>query len=97
MASEAFNQWWAEYKAVGDVGIVHLSASRDEVLSWFGEPDDVEATTKRRRIPRIWKYGPVEFHFSELDNLLWLVYTEEPCMEEDADEDCEGISILVRK
>jgi hypothetical protein len=47
-------------------GAIHLGMTRDEVRAVLGEPDDVGGTSRRYKIPLIWKYGDVEFHWSAL-------------------------------
>ncbi len=53
-----------------------LGATRDELRHLFGEPDDTGGTSRRRRVPTIWRYGAIEYHFGN-DGRVWLIYTED--------------------
>jgi hypothetical protein len=53
-----------------------LGATRDDLLRTLGEPDDVGGTSRSRRVPSVWKYGEIEYHFGR-DGRVWLIYTED--------------------
>jgi hypothetical protein len=54
---------------------LRLGATRDDIRALFGEPDQVGGVTRKHKQPRLWKYGPVEFHFGP-DDRLFLVYLD---------------------
>jgi hypothetical protein len=56
--------------------VVGLGATREELRQLLGDPTDTSAPTRRERVPRIWKYGEIEYHFGD-DGKVWLVYTED--------------------
>jgi hypothetical protein len=60
----------------GEFGGVHLGMSRAEVEGLFGPPDDVGGTSRRYRVPSIWKYGSFELHFQRPSGVLALVYSD---------------------
>ncbi len=47
----------------GDFNGVTLGMTRDQVRAVLGEPDDTGGTSRKQRIPSVWKYGEVELHF----------------------------------
>jgi hypothetical protein len=42
----------------------------------LGEPNHVDGTSRKQRLPLIWKYDEFEFHFGEKGK-VWLIYTED--------------------
>ena len=54
-----------EFLRTGQFGPVRLGDSMDVVRSFFGDPSAVGGTSRRRRTPRIWKYGGIEFHLTD--------------------------------
>jgi hypothetical protein len=76
--SAPFRRWYSRYKKSGELGVVRLGATPEEVREWFGEPDATsnEKPRQRRKGNGIWRYGIVEFHFFEGE--LRLVYSELP-------------------
>ncbi len=56
--------------------VAGLGATRDELRQLLGEPDQVGGTSRRQRVPQIWKYGEIEYHFGT-DGRVWLVYSED--------------------
>jgi hypothetical protein len=74
-SSKAFTLWWSEFQRTGQVGALRLGATRDDIRALFGEPDQVGGVTRKHKQPRLWKYGPVEFHFGP-DDRLFLVYLD---------------------
>lgn len=65
-----------EYLRSGSLGGVRPGDSTDNLLSLFGEPDDKGGFTGKRRIPRIWKYGDVEFHSAEDGRTISLIFCD---------------------
>ena len=53
-----------------------LVATRDELRRHLGEPDAVGGTSRKQRVPLVWKYREIEFHFGP-DGRVWLIYTED--------------------
>jgi hypothetical protein len=53
-----------------------LGATREELRRRLGEPTDTSAPTRSQRQTMVWKYGEIEYHFSD-DGRVWLVYTED--------------------
>jgi hypothetical protein len=79
MANVRFQQWYEEFASTGDICPIRLGMSRDEIRAAFGEPDDVGATSRRRREAAIWVYGGLEFHFDAgAGDELVLIYRETP-------------------
>lgn len=75
--SAAFQRWYDRFAESGDLGTVRLGVTRDDLRGWFGEPDDTARGFQRQPLSGIWRYGIVEFHFSNAGE-LFLVYTEQP-------------------
>lgn len=75
--SPAFQQWYNRYEQSGDLGSVRLGITRDDLRTWFGEPDDTACGFRRHPLSGIWRYGTVEFHFTGTGE-LFLVYSEQP-------------------
>ena len=72
---------------MGIVKKVRMGMLRQEVLALLGPPDQVGGTSRKYRVPSIFKYGQVELHFEPWkDGLLVRAYTE--------DEDGFGIVLL---
>lgn len=66
---------------------IRIGMTRAEVRGVLGEPDDVGATPRGRRVPAIYRYGRIELHFEPgREGGLVLVYTE--------DEGGEGRTLL---
>jgi hypothetical protein len=63
MASAEFAKWWDGFRASGNIAPIALGISREELLAFFGEPDD-EARG-------ILKYGRLEFHFGDGLSLIY--------------------------
>ena len=56
---------------------VKLGLTRAQVIAILGMPDHVGGTSRKCRIPMIFKYGEVELHFEpHLDGELSLIYKE---------------------
>ena len=78
MPSELFAAWLLRFGATGDICPLRLGARRDEVRAILGEPDDVGATSREHRVPRIWKYGDLELHFGNVEtDGLQLIYQDD--------------------
>ena len=53
--------------------------NRDEVIAIIGEPDKISSTTKKYRIPMVYRYGNVELYFGPLKDCgLTFVQEVEP-------------------
>jgi hypothetical protein len=62
-----------DFLGSGRFGLISLGVDRRAIENTFGQPEDVDAdSVKRRRAPAIMKYGDVEFHFQP-DTGLWLI------------------------
>jgi hypothetical protein len=55
---------------------VGYGATREELRRLLGEPHIVGGTSRRQRVPTIWKYGDVEYHFGT-DGRVSLIYLED--------------------
>ncbi len=64
MPSNEFKDWWTSFRVTGDICPLRLGMTRDEVKAILGEPDDVGYTSRKHRIPAIWRYEDLEFHFA---------------------------------
>ena len=67
-----FEQCWE----TGDFGGVHLGMTHEEVRTILGEPNDMGGTSRKYRIPCIWKYGDIELFFSRETHTLTTFYWE---------------------
>ena len=77
MASSEYQTWQRRFYSTGDICPLKLGATRDEVRSLFGEPDDVSCVSQKDHHPAIWKYEELEFHFGDkLSDTLFLVYQD---------------------
>jgi hypothetical protein len=74
--SSAFNDWWEHCERTGAIAPVQLGMTRDDLRSFFGEPDNTARGFRRRPLMGIWKFGQIEFHF-DTDGRLYQIYTED--------------------
>ena len=65
-----------EFLRTGEFGPIRISDTADKVRRIFGEPHQTGGTTRRRRIPGIWKYGDVEFHLTDDRQHIWLIFCD---------------------
>jgi hypothetical protein len=66
-----------DFLGCGRFGFISLGVDRRAIENTFGQPENVEAdSVKRRRAPDILKYGDVEFHFQSDDAGLWLIHID---------------------
>ena len=65
MSSPEFDAWWANFRVTGDICPIRLGMTRDEVKAIFGEPDDVSTMSRSQRVPAIYRYKDLEFHFGQ--------------------------------
>ena len=79
MASAEFQAWWAKLRDTGSISPLAWGATREQVLSALGEPDTTGGTSRKQRVPLIWKYEDLEIHFGRGDgDGLSLVCAESP-------------------
>ncbi len=65
-----------DFLGSGRFGLISLGVDRRAIENTFGQPQDVDAdSVKRRCAPAIMKYGDVEFHFQP-DTGLWLIHID---------------------
>ena len=57
----------------GDFGSVRLGMMWENVRGRLGEPDMTGGTSRKQRVPLVWKYGEVELHFQPSGE-LFLIY-----------------------
>jgi len=69
--------------ALVKAGQIRKGMTRAELRALLGEPDDVGGTSRKYKVPSVWKYGEVEFAFSAAKSEgeaesqgLWLVYVD---------------------
>jgi hypothetical protein len=74
--STAFNVWWGQYERTGAIAPIQFGMTRDDLCSFFGEPDTTARGFRRRPFMGIWKFGQVEFHF-DTRGRLYQIYTED--------------------
>ncbi len=76
MPSPEFKSWWANFAVTGDICPIRLGATRDEIRSILGDPDDTGGTSGKQ-LPMIWKYDELEFHFGKRSgDGLFLIYKD---------------------
>jgi hypothetical protein len=78
-----------DWLATGRFGDITLGLSRDDVTAAVGPPEAVGGTSRRHRLPAIWKYGDVELHFARTGGRLALIHLEPP----DAPSGGRGIAL----
>ncbi len=79
MASDAFKSWWKKFGETGDICPVKLGCTREHIRALFGEPDQVGGTSRKHKMPAIWKYGELEFHFGHKStDVLSLIWSDSP-------------------
>ena len=49
--------------ALVKAGQIRRGMTRAELRTLLGEPDDIGGTSRKYKVPSIWKYGDVEFAF----------------------------------
>jgi hypothetical protein len=64
-----------ELVEAGRLGTLTLRSTRATVRTALGDPEQSSTITNKDSQPSIWKYGDLEFHFSEGDT-LWLIHTD---------------------
>jgi hypothetical protein len=65
-----------EFLRTGEFGPVRLGDSVDSLRSIFGEPPVVGGTSRRQRIPGVWKYGDIEFHLTSDAKRVCLIFCD---------------------
>jgi hypothetical protein len=66
-----------DFLGCGRFGFISLGVDRRAIENTFGQPEDADAdSAKRRRPPAIMKYGDVEFHFHHPGTGLWLIHID---------------------
>jgi len=79
MADERFATWLLRFQQTGDICPVRLGLPREELRSILGDPDDFGGTSRKHPLPRVWKYGHLEFHFGDSSaHGLCLIYQDAP-------------------
>ena len=79
MPSEAFKSWWTKFGETGDICPVMLGCTREHIRDLFGEPDKMGGISRKHKIPAIWKYGELEFHFgNKRTDVLSLIWADGP-------------------
>ena len=63
MATTQFSEWWQKFKTTGDICPVRRGIARDELKPLLGPPDTTGGIFGKAKVPLIWKYGNLEFHF----------------------------------
>ena len=66
-----------DFMRSGRFGPVVLGATRERLRRRLGEPDALGGTSRRQRVPTIWKYGDVEFHFGREADRLWMIFMDD--------------------
>lgn len=63
---------------------LRIGMLRDDIVKILGEPDDVGMTSRKYKVPSIWLYGDIEFHFIPVtshhhidESYLFMIYREE--------------------
>lgn len=68
-------------------GKLRIGMTRDKVITELGEPDKMGGTSRKHRLPSVFKYGEIEVHFGQgPSGRLFLVYSE--------DDEGNGIVLL---
>jgi len=66
-----------EFLFTGRFGPVELGMKRQDVLTCLGVADCTGGTSRKHRIPAIWKYGSFEFHFGDAGQPLTLIHADD--------------------
>jgi len=66
-----------EFLRAGAFGSLRIGSSREQVHAALGEPDDWSIASDRQRLPAIWKYGVVEFHFDARTDTVALIHADD--------------------
>jgi hypothetical protein len=66
-----------EFLRSGAFGPIAIGTSRERVRAVLGQPDAWSALSRRERLPAIWKYGVVEFHFRRETDTIWLIHADD--------------------
>jgi hypothetical protein len=65
-----------EFLSSGAFGPLTVGMSRAQVRATLGEPHDWSIQSRQARLPAIWKYGVVEFHFHPETDAVWLIHAD---------------------
>jgi hypothetical protein len=65
-----------EFLRSGEFGPVRLGDSVDSLRSMLGEPPVIGGTSRRHRMPGIWKYGDIEFHLTSDRKSVCLIFCD---------------------
>jgi len=60
------------------VGKLRVGMTRKDVVHVLGLPDHIGGTSRKHKIPSVYKYGDIELHFGPSEaGTLEMVYTED--------------------
>lgn len=51
-----------------------LGKTREEIVEMLGEPDDVSVPSRKYKIPLIYVYGNIEYHFNSEKGVCVLIF-----------------------
>jgi hypothetical protein len=60
----------------GSFGPLGIGMLREEVRNILGKPDAFSVLSQGERLPTIWKYGVIEFHFDPHTDQIWLIHAD---------------------
>ena len=66
-----------EFLRSGAFGPLKIGASREQVGAPLGGPDNWSIPSRRQRLPAVWKYGVVEFHFDAATDAVALIHADD--------------------
>lgn len=64
-----------DFAATGKFGAIELGTRRANVRDILSEPPNWGAPSENPERAAIWKYGDIEFYFSE--DVLWMIFTDD--------------------
>ena len=63
MPSSRFRLWYEELKKNQDAAKDVFGSTREELVRFLGQPDDVGGTSRKYKTPSVYKYDDLEFFF----------------------------------
>lgn len=52
-------------------------ATREQLRAVLGKPNDWSTASRRQRLPAVWKYGVIEFHFGTETDTVKLIHADD--------------------
>ncbi len=75
-----------DFLRTGDFGDIRLGMTRPDLMEMLGPPSEWSVSNRRKhwQVAEVWRYGTIEFHFNEWTDVLWMIFTDQLPLEDEA-------------